>query len=209
MNCAEVLEAIARGGASDAGVSGHLAVCSECRARAASAETLGRHLSDPLLWEEPSPDLLDQVLVEIEGGATVDRPPNPVWRILGATAALAAFVLVGMTLGGRPDWTIDLAPGPGAPEANAVIHGWNEDYGTRMVVEVSGLEPTGTEAYYEMWLTAPDGRHVSAGTFRDSGRFEVMAGVRRSEFPRIWVTREPADSDPAPFPMTVLDMPEA
>lgn len=98
---------------------------------------------------------------------------------------------------------------PAAPQASARVSGWNMDYGTKMMIEVAGLDPTGPDAYYEIWLTAPDGRHVSAGTFRMSGRFEVMAGVRRSEFPRIWITLEPADDDPAPNPQTVLDTPAA
>jgi len=78
-----------------------------------------------------------------------------------------------------------------------------------MVLEVWGLDPADDGSYYELWLTAPDGRHVSAGTFRDSGRFEVVAGVRRSDFPRIWVTLEPADDDPGPTSRTVLDLPDA
>src|SRR5690606_28193477 len=104
-----------------------------------------------------------------------------------------------------PDWAMDLEAMPAAPGASARVRGWNMDHGTRMVFEVDGLDPTGPDAYYEIWLTAPDGRHVSAGTFRMSGRFEVMAGVRRSDFPRIWITRERADDDPGPFSETVFD----
>lgn len=209
MNCDGVLERVARGGwEDDLAVSSHLSVCPQCRVRVASAEALGRHLRDPLLWEEPPVRLREEVVVAV-AGESVASHRRPRWWMFGAVAALAMAVLVVLGMTDRPDWSMELAPGPGAPEATAIVDGWNLEHGTRMLIDVDGLAPSGSDAYYEMWLTAPDGRHVSAGTFRTSGEFEMMAGVRRAEFPRVWVTREPADDDPAPFPDTVLDMPEA
>lgn len=209
MNCEAVLELVAlEDGEDNAAVSAHLAVCPQCRARLSSSEALGRHLRHPLLWEDPPEHLREAVVAAISGEA-VRKERRPRWWMLGVAAALMVVVVLTTNVIGRPDWTLELQPGPAAPEAAGTITGWNMDYGTRMVVDVSGLAPTGTDAYYEMWLTAPDGRHVSAGTFRMSGRFEVMAGVRRADYPRIWITQEPADDDPSPFPATVLDMPEA
>ncbi|HEX7099115.1 MAG TPA: anti-sigma factor [Acidimicrobiia bacterium] len=209
MSCAEVLEAIARGRLEDQTVVNHLSVCAECRARSESAQILGRHLADPVMWEEPSSDLADRVVaaIDAETGQEERRPSR--WRILGAAAALCVVVVGGMVWGNQPDWTVELAPGPAAPEAGGVIRGWNHAHGTRMVLEVWGLDPADENSYYELWLTAPDGRHVSAGTFRDSGSFEVVAGVRRADYPRIWVTLEPADEDPGPTSQTVLDTPNA
>lgn len=209
MNCESVLERIALGAwEDDVNVASHLAVCPQCRVRVEPAEGLGRRLSDPLLWEEPPNGLRDQVLVAVAGESSA-RQRRPYRWIVGMAAVLAVVVLAGIRLGDRPDWSIALAPGTDASDAAATVEGWNTEHGTRMVVEVAGLEPTGRDAYYELWLTAPDGRHVSAGTFRTSGRFEMMAGVRRSDYPRLWITREPADDDPGPFPETVLDTPEA
>ena len=209
MSCAEILEAVARGRADDPSVANHLAVCPDCRARAESARALGRYLADPVMWEEPSPVLADRVLsaIDTESGRK-DRPPRW-WKLAGAVAVLCALVAGGWTWANRPDWAVELAPGPSAPQAGGVVKGWNQPHGTRMVLEVWGLDPADDGSYYEPWLTAPDGRHVSAGTFRDSGRFEVVAGVRRSDFPRIWVTLEPADDDPGPTSRTVLDLPDA
>ena len=209
MSCAEVLEAVARGRLDDQTVVNHLSVCPDCRARSDSAQLLGRHLSDPVMWEDPSPDLVERVVGAIgaETGQEDRRPSR--WRILGAAAAIVAVVAAGAVWGTRPDWTIELAPGPAAPEAGGIVKGWNRAHGTRMVLEVWGLDPADEDSYYEVWLTAPDGRHVSAGTLRDSGRFEVVAGVRRADFPRIWVTLEPTDDDPGPTSQTVLDLPNA
>lgn len=209
MTCDTVLERVARGGwENDPAVSAHLSVCPQCRLQLEPAEALGRHLRDPLLWEDPPDPLRDQVVVAVAGESSAQQR-RPRWWILGAVAVLALAVLVGIRLADRPDWSIELTSGPSAPQAAATVAGWNLEHGTRIVVDVAGLEPTGPDAYYEMWLTAPDGRHVSAGTFRTSGHFEMVAGVRRADFPRVWVTREPADDDPGPFPETVLDMPEA
>lgn len=210
MNCETVLERIARGSwEGDPGVTSHLAVCPDCRMRVESAEALGRHLRDPLFWESP-PDRLQEDVVAAVAGESASHQRRPRWWILGAAAAVGVVVMSAVIFTAPPDWSLELAPGPGGPVgATATVDGWNMEHGTRMRVEVDGLAAAGSDAYYELWLTAPDGRHVSAGTFRTSGQFEMMAGVRRADFPRLWVTREPADDDPAPFPDTVLDTPEA
>lgn len=208
MSCDNVLERIARGGwEGDPAVTSHLAVCPQCRLRLEPAEALGRHLADPLFWEEPPDRLEDQVVIAVVGESDADQG-KPRWWILGAVAVLALTALLGIRLSDRPDWSMELGPGSAAPDAAATVAGWNMEYGTRIVIDVEGLEPTGPDGYYELWFTAPDGRHVSAGTFRMSGRFEMMAGVRRADFPRLWITREPADDDPGPFSETVLDTPE-
>lgn len=204
MNCVEALELVARVGSGDPAVAAHLAVCADCRSRQDSVESLGRHLRDPLLWETPPEDLEDRVLEGVAADSQGGKRPTW-WWVTGAAAAIALVVLVAVQVSGRPDWTVELIAGPAAPEASASVAGWNSGEGTRMVFEITGLEPAPADSYYEVWLTAPDGRHVSAGTFRAAGRVEVIAGVRRSDFPRIWVTREPADADPAPFRATVLD----
>ncbi|MFP3915533.1 MAG: anti-sigma factor domain-containing protein [Actinomycetota bacterium] len=208
MSCDTVLERIARGDwEDDEVVSSHLAVCPECRMRLPPAEALGRYLRDPLFWEAP-PDRLSEDVVAAVTGESRTGERRPRWWVWGAVAVLAVVAALGLGLGNRPDWSMQLVAGPAAPGASASVEGWNTGNGTRMVVDVSGLEPTGPDAYYEMWLTAPDGRHVSAGTFRESGRFEMIAGVARRDFPRVWITWEPADHDTSPFPATVLDTPD-
>jgi anti-sigma factor RsiW len=172
-------------------------------------ERLRRHLADPLLWEAPPEDLSHRVAAAISGrrAAMPGRRPARL-RPAAAVAGLAVVVAglaIGVRIGGAPDWRVVLSPTEEAPAAAATVAGWNTAEGTRMVIEVGGLPGLEAGEYYEVWLTAPDGRHVSAGSFRASGTVTVWAGVRRSEFPRIWVTLEPADQDPAPSGVTVLD----
>jgi hypothetical protein len=108
---------------------------------------------------------------------------------------------------GQPDWRLDLVATEKAPAATAEVVGWNTDTGTRMEIIISGLNPAPSGFYYEIWMTAPDRRHVSAGTFRGSGTVSVWSAVSRAEFPRLWITLEPADGDTAISGETVLDSP--
>lgn len=203
MSCEGILELVSIGRVPEGpAVEAHLAVCADCRARVPAARALGTHLSDPLMWEEPPTHLGEQVVQAVAGEAVVHRR-RPHWWLLGTAAVLAILVTV-VAMVDRSDWTVELEATSTAPEAMATVAGWNLDHGTRMVLDVSGLDPADPGTYYELWLTAPDGRHVSAGTFRESGRIEVTAGVRRSDFPRLWITLEPA-GDGSQFGETVLD----
>lgn len=207
MNCDGVLELVARGREQDPAVASHLAVCPSCRLESERAAALGRHLRDPLLWETPPPEMEERVVTAVAQEGRARRRRRPWWMAAGAAAAVLAVTFAAIGWQGRPDWTVELDGVRSAATARAVVAGWNQPEGTRMVLEVDGLEAASPDAYYEVWLTAPDGRHISAGTFRTGGRVELTVGVRRSDYPRIWITREPADFDLSPFPDTVLDTP--
>lgn len=209
MNCDEVLQEIASGfdpARPDPQLDAHLAVCPTCRLKVRPMQALGATLRDPLLWEEPPEDLEERVLASLAPETGRSRRLRP-WWLAGAAAALLILVLSVMGWLNRPDWTVELVAGADAPGASAVVSGWNSGAGTRMVLDMRGLPGPGQHAYYEVWMTAPDGHHISAGTFGESARVTVTAGVRRADYPRIWVTREPDDGDPAPFPAVVLDTP--
>lgn len=181
----------------------HVSACAACRAALPELERLRTRLADPALWEEPPPDLEKRIV----DSATAGSSPGPGRRLRwAAVAATVTLVVVGSWwIQTRPDWTVVLAPTDQAPQARAVVYGWNRPEGTRMVVEVEGLPDAGDDGYYEVWLTAPDGRHLSAGTFRAAGEVVVWGAFPRSEFPRIWITYEPVDDDPGPSGITVLD----
>ena len=207
MNCEE-FQARYLAGELPGGDQGHLASCPTCREAAPGLDHLRARLREQVLWEEPSPDLGERVVAAVAVEArpqrlAARRPRRIAW--VAAVALVAALGVGGWLRAGAPDWQIDLAATDNAPLAVAHVAGWNTEYGTKMRLEVEGLEPVGSDAYYEVWLTSPDGRHVSAGTFRGPGEIVLWAGVTRAEFPRIWVTREPTDHDPAPSGETVLD----
>ncbi|CAN5842959.1 hypothetical protein BH23ACT5_BH23ACT5_23790 [soil metagenome] len=127
---------------------------------------------------------------------------------IGAGAAvLTVVVALGVWFDSRPDWTIELVAGPDAGSAAATVRGWNTDSGTRMVLDVDGVAVAPADAFYEVWLSAPDGRRVSAGTFRSPGRIHVTAAVSRADYPRVWVTQEPTVDDETSYQTTVFDTP--
>jgi hypothetical protein len=105
----------------------------------------------------------------------------------------------------RPDWTVQLEGGAAAPVASALVSGWVEGEDTRMVIQMTDLQDAPEGFFYEVWLTASDGTHISAGTFNRADRQEFTVAVHRSDYPRIWITKEPEDDDPGPAPETVLD----
>ncbi len=209
MSC-EAFQARFLAGEVAVGREGHLAACAACRSAIGGLEALRDRLADPLLWEEPEADLGMRVVAAVAGEAEAARVRRrtrgtPVWVAAVAAVAVVAAGAVGLTRYRAPDWEVALVPTGAAPVAVAEVAGWNTDRGTRMELEVRGLETLGPDAYYEVWLTSSDGRHVSAGTFRGSGEVTLWVGVRRADYPRIWVTLEPADGDPAPSGRTVLD----
>lgn len=193
----------------------HLNECAACRAQVPPLEAGRSAFADPSLWEEPSPELAAQVSSLIAGSAVVEGTttapggraawPRWVWPALGVAAvALAAVVTIASLSTPAADWEVAVAGTDAAPAASATVRGWNTASGTRMVVDVDGLEPAPAGYMYEFWLSEGP-VHVSAGTFRSGGEIVLWTGVTRAEFPRLWITLEPVDEDESPSGLTVLD----
>lgn len=187
----------------------HLAECAACRSHRTYLEAGRAVLIDPAIWEEPPPELEDQVVALIAGnqsrtstsGGWLERWVRP----LAAAAVLVAVVgLYGLFQTRSPDWEVDVPGTDLAPLAMSSIAGWNTESGTRMVLAVEGLEPAPAGYVYEFWLSQGP-LHISAGTFTAGGEIELWTGVTRADFPRLWVTLEPLDQDESPSGYTVLD----
>jgi hypothetical protein len=211
MNCEEFRAATLAGDVNEH-TSAHLQACAACRSRTEELTELRAALSEQTLWEEPSPELGLQVESLI--GAAVGRSSRSDriaggrgWWIAAAAAAVLVVAIAGSLLatrGAPPDWEVALPATNLAPTAVATVQGWNEAAGTRMLLEVEGLDPAPAGYVYELWLS--DGPvHISAGTFHSGGRVELWSGVTRADFPRLWVTLEPLDDDGSPSDATVLD----
>lgn len=190
----------------DEETSKHVNGCTWCTSRLFDLDALSGMLAERETWEVPSAELEASVIDGISGTTSIAarslRSPI-IW------AAVASFLVVVVGTAAvwqsrRPDWDIAL-PATGGVTATASVAGWNTEAGTRMVFDIDGLAPAGENEFYEIWLTADDGRHVSAGTFIASGRIESFAGVSRRDFPRIWITLEPNDGDEGINGVTVLD----
>jgi Anti-sigma-K factor rskA len=193
----------------------HLRGCSDCQRVTPELDLLRARLGDPAVWEAPGADLRLQVVGAVVSAAHPQRPSRwsrGRWWMAGGAAALVLAVVVAslvviQTPADGADWELSLYTKTASPDAVVLVHGWNTDTGTHLQVDVDGLAPAGPNEYYAIWMTSVDGRHVPAGTFTESGRIEAWSGVKRSDFPRIWITLEPADGDERLTGTTVADTP--
>jgi hypothetical protein len=156
-----------------AGLEAHLEGCPECRAEAASLETMARllPLADPDRFSHPAPqpsaDLAKRIATTIAGEQrlTVRRRR---WRLglaLGGVAAAAAAVLAIVVLpgggAGQPEQQVEFASLPAGIKIDATLE--PHAYGTEIHMYVSGVR-SGTLC--RVYLRGPHGVRVPAGTFR-------------------------------------------
>ncbi|MEM7321717.1 MAG: anti-sigma factor [Actinomycetota bacterium] len=117
-----------------------------------------------------------------------------------ALSAAAGFLvaLIGvaaiLAITGRPEpgeVELALAGTDLAPTASATARIVDFPAGTRVVLDVSELEPAAAGTYYEVWLRQDAEVGVSAGTFHLRGgdsEIELWAGVSASDYPLVTVT---------------------
>lgn len=210
MNCDEYRAAFLAGELKSSHEA-HFAGCSACRAEADWLHRLSGWFNEPAIWEEPSPALREAVAAGIGVRAPSRHRLGRRWRngVIGAAAVLvfiAAFGVWSLLRSPAPDWEAELVGTERTPTARGVVSGWNSDSGVRVRLDVDGLEAAPTGFVYELWFSSQD-RHISAGTFVAGEGIELWTGVRRVQFPRLWVTLEAMDANPAPSGFTVLDTP--
>lgn len=207
MNCDAARAAIVAGATSPE-TDAHVGTCPSCRAIVGSLDAGRSALSDAAVWEEPAPELSERIVSMISArppAADAARPTRWAWLVAGAAAVLIAVVaVVAVTRAPAPDWEVTMRGTDLASEATSDVAGWNTDAGTRMRLTIEGLPPAPIGTVYELWLSNAE-LHVSAGTFTAGGEIELWTGVPRSDYPRLWVTIEPLDTDESPSGRTVLD----
>ena len=134
------------------------------------------------------------------------RGPLAAWRgrltwgaggaILGAAAAIV--ILVGSQATRAANLT--LTGSARAPAATGTAELARLPDGTvNVTLAMTGLPPTGPADFYELWLVG-DGGRVSAGTFRSDGspiRLAFVTAADSARYPRIGITLEPDDGNPA------------
>lgn len=204
MNCEQAREAMI-GGVESSDLDAHLNSCSQCRAEEPAVRRIRETLAASAFWEEPSPEMAERIASIGRVVATRPQARTKVLVLIPAVMAVMVLITGFLLTSDRADWEFDLtAVGEGA-NATAMVSGWNESAGTRLRIEVNGIEPAPAGHYYEIWLTSPQGLHVSAGTFTGDGVITASVGVRRSDFPRLWITSEPFDGDAGPSSDTYFD----
>jgi hypothetical protein len=180
--------------------AGHLATCAACRAEQPHLDLLRAALAEPILWEEPGEETVDRVVADLTAKVgTRPRPPR-LWRaVAAATVVLGVVAWLGVWWTGRPpppDWEVRLVGTELAPRASGLVQGWETDSGTAIFLRIEGLERAPEDHYYELWFAGERG-WVSAGTFWEAPGFELWAAASLEDYPRLGVTLEPDDGNPA------------
>ncbi len=232
MNCGDFQGRLLAGEDSSE-LQAHLRSCASCREVAPTLAAGSELLRGEALWLEPGTDLeqriIDMLVSDgaagsdeaipvreaplpptlravgdpVPTGPLIRRRPN-VWALLTVAAVAVVALVVVANVRGEPDWEVEVAAGPAAPEASAIASGWNTPAGTRIRLDMSNLGPAPEGFLYELWLSEGP-IHISGGTFSDTTDVELFVGVARRDYPRIWVTLEPIDENESPSTEVVLD----
>lgn len=210
MNCDEYRAAFLAGELNSSHEA-HFAGCSACRAEAGWLHQLTGWLNEPAVWEEPSPALREAVAAGVQLRVRPRSRLGRRWRdgAIGAAAVLVVLAAIGawsLLRSPAPDWEAELVGTERMATARGTVSGWNSESGVRVRLDLEGLEAAPIGFVYELWFSSQD-RHISAGTFVAGDGIELWTGVRRVQFPRLWVTLEALDANPAPSGFTVLDTP--
>lgn len=210
----------------DPALATHLAGCAECtdawqQLSGASARLIAAARTLPLEADPPT-QLRDRVLAARRMARKAPEPPavevappgsrarrragsgwfgRIAWGGAGALVGAAAVFALVMIGGPRvsPE-RIELAGSALAPAASgSVLLEPLPEGGVRVELAMSGLPRSDAGHFYELWLVG-DGGRVSAGTFRSDGSpiargFTTAADL--ASYPRIGITLEPDDGDPA------------
>jgi anti-sigma-K factor RskA len=202
---------------------GHLGDCSECRRTVAELHRPAELLKLAAPPIELPGSLRDRTLRAVEAapapaapGPARPRPARRFWArqpglaIAGALAAVALALVVAVEVGeepGEPDLELaaTLRP-PGGGDREARVEVVETGIGRAIELRTDDLPILPKGDYYELWFVGPgDSRRrpnrISAGTFHpdSEGRSDVSftAAVDPKKYPRLSITAEPGDGNPA------------
>jgi anti-sigma-K factor RskA len=170
-------------------------------------------------WDRPVPPPAPW---PAETPAPAARRRRLVLRPLGALAATVALLAVGvgggLLLAGDDDAPVgtqvapdrvELKPVAGRAQGAAGVVSLEPQAGGTATVKLSGLRPSKSGDFYELWLLGDGGELVSLGSVRvpASGRAtleNVQLPVDPERFRFLDVSREPGDGDPGHSSISVL-----
>lgn len=128
-------------------------------------------------------------------------PRRVVLAVAGTAAAATAIIVLALgALGSSPGanrFHAALGPTPSAPGASGDAQLVETSSGWRIELDAKGLERLDRGRFYEAWLRSRAGVLVPVGTFNESRRVTLWAGVPPTDYPTLTVTRERADGDQA------------
>ena len=130
------------------------------------------------------------------------RRPAP-WRLVAVGSAVAVVAAIVVALAVRSTEThgqqfrAALAPTALLPGAGGEATMTKTSSGWRIELEAAGLPRREGRLFYQAWLRNRAGVLVPIGTFNESRKVTLWAGVSPKDYPGLTVTREQADGDQA------------
>jgi Anti-sigma-K factor rskA, C-terminal len=144
----------------------------------------------------------------IDTRRSVRRVPRRRLVLMGAAATAAAAVAIGLVISASGTsgerFRAALAPTDLVPGAKGEATLTRTSSGWRIKLDATGLPRLDGGRFYEAWLLNPAGVLVPVGTFNQSRKVILWAGVSPKDFTTLTVTREQADGDQASSGAKVL-----
>lgn len=185
------------------------------------ADFLTEALAAESTWENPSPDIEDEVVRAIAGEAQTEgrlavveplrsrsRSRLRGWFIGVAGVAAGALLLAVIQVGMRDRGIrVVMAATDLAPAASAVAEIIETRNGVLIRVELSGLQSAPDGFFYQGWVRNGAGEQVSIGTFHmrgGGGRVGLWSGVSLDEYDTISITLQEERAGPASSGQVVL-----
>jgi hypothetical protein len=191
----------------------------ERRAALEARVAASSELADRLAEQQYAVALARSATAEVEAPATLRaridtqrrarRVPMPRRLVLiGAAATAAVAVAVGLAISASGTsaerYRTALASTDLVPGANGEATLTRTSSGWQIKLHATGLPRLAGGRFYEAWLLDPAGVLVPVGTFNESRKVTLWAGVSPKDFTRLIVTREQADGDQASSGAKVL-----
>jgi anti-sigma-K factor RskA len=194
---------------------------------AAELDALRAELRAPAIWEEPSADLEDRVVMAVTRAADAggrERAPSRSWwhRLRArlarrpalalslslpiAAAAAVAIVLITTSSSTTPELQLAMVvQGTAlAPAAHGSATLTKHTSGWQIKLSATGLPRREGKQFYEAWLKNAAGVLVPVGTFNDARDVTLWSGVPVTKFRSLTVTQQVANGNPASSGRRVL-----
>lgn len=195
---------------------------------AAELDALRAELRAPAIWEEPSADLEDRVVMAVtqaaDAGGGRQRAPSRSWwdRLRArlprrpalalslslplAAAAAVAIVLITNSSSTTPELQFAMVvQGTAlAPAAHGSATLTKHTSGWQIKLSATGLPRREGKQFYEAWLKNAAGVLVPVGTFNDARDVTLWSGVPVTKFRSLTVTQQVANGNPASSGRRVL-----
>jgi len=184
----------------------------------AELDELRRLLATSSTWDEPPPELADDVVAGIRAEARETTPPatrhrrtwmRPVLTVAAATVGVLAVALGAVLVTGDGDddsESFALAATDVIPDATGSATVESTGSGLSISLTIEGLPPAEPGTFYQAWMRS-DTDSVPIGTFHargGDGPIELWSGVEIADYPTMTVTVQEEGAGPESSGIVVL-----